>query len=655
MLKISLLGAAALFLISPFSWAQSERGIARTEDYNRGLFYDQKGHGVDIPPMELEYDLSRDEGKTLMVGDAVMNQNTFLFAFVTYGKIDARLSSVIRSDESSRSVLVMRWPEALFRGGTIEMISKTGSVLWKMEITPEMIAAWKERLEGYKSAIKLPADQAKTGIFANQYIEEDVKGKKIPFFQQRENFRFCLTSVEGRNQGRLCSRWYATRTTGKKVVMGTIPVDPITPRVLVENEPAEIKGSYKIPGELPVRFFAELRSGETCDFVSRPEKLQLMDIVNTPKPNEVRLIGTGTPPTIPTQVLNPDEYGFFTRTLGFESTIGDTRKYWMVTIPTDRPYLYFSGNGGGLFKQPLGLDDVPNFRSRPYVHYRTPQGTYTDDFKIYGRKTEKVEVGSSQNSVVVDDDHEFVWYFGAPNRGEINRSYLDVKYRGKTYRSYFEVYKGFPRELSGRFSGILSSSGIIVMGEVAYNQWFEDVFGWTNYWLARQRWGISAKYFRSLNQISVSSAGDKAPLSVITADLKYRLSPGLWGRDETLGLIGSYQSVTFGELKAPMAGAGAFWARSMPRVFDDIFNLMPFMRYPKWVDMELIFYGMSMKSDVKLETNFALNFHGKVLWTKRIFGEAGFGLKRYAFSDVTLNQKAALNTAYGTVGLGISF
>jgi hypothetical protein len=35
----------------------------------------------------------------------------------------------------------------------------------------------------------------------------------------------------------------------------------------------------------------------------------------------------------------------------------------------------------------------------------------------------------------------------------------------------------------------------------------------------------------------------------------------------------SYQSVTFDKLKAPMLGVGAFWARSMPKVFDDFFNL----------------------------------------------------------------------------------
>jgi len=83
------------------------------------------------------------------------------------------------------------------------------------------------------------------------------------------------------------------------------------------------------------------------------------------------------------------------------------------------------------------------------------------------------------------------------------------------------------------------------------------------------------------------------------------------------------------------------------------------MRYPKWVDMEFIYYGASLDSSKQLNFNFALNFHGQVLWKKNFFGEAGFGLKRYAFVDKINPYQAdlgyQLNVLYGTVGLGIKF
>jgi hypothetical protein len=102
-------------------------------------------------------------------------------------------------------------------------------------------------------------------------------------------------------------------------------------------------------------------------------------------------------------------------------------------------------------------------------------------------------------------------------------------------------------------------------------------------------------------------------------------------------------------------GVGVFWARSMPRIFDQLFNIVPIMRYPKWVDAEYIQYFNSLNSDVSLGNNFALNFHGKVLWSQDIFGEAGFGLKQYSVSDKSLNKKAGFTSFYGTVGLGVNF
>ncbi len=93
----------------------------------------------------------------------------------------------------------------------------------------------------------------------------------------------------------------------------------------------------------------------------------------------------------------------------------------------------------------------------------------------------------------------------------------------------------------------------------------------------------------------------------------------------------------------------------MPLVFDRILNYLPFMNYPKWVDAEVIYYAVPLSSDVLLSSSFSTNFHGQVLWRKNFFGEAGFGLKRYAFSNPSINRKAELNSFYGTIGLGLKF
>jgi hypothetical protein len=148
-----------------------------------------------------------------------------------------------------------------------------------------------------------------------------------------------------------------------------------------------------------------------------------------------------------------------------------------------------------------------------------------------------------------------------------------------------------------------------------------------------------------------------APISLqlTTLDLKYRFTPGLWERDETWGAILGAEDVLVNNIHGALAGAGLFWARSMPKIFDDIMNWFPFMSYPKWVDMEMIYYLTPLSNTITTGNSptYSLNFHGKILWTKYFFGEAGFGLKAYDYGTET--KAVRLQALYGTAGLGLNF
>ncbi len=644
----------------PVEIPQVKKSIIRTAKsarFSKGLYFDQLNSSVMLPPMQFEYDLTLQNGAALSVGNVLLSENNFFFALTTLGKAHPDVAPVLKEEERGQYYLIMRWPELLLNTGTVEMISKRGTVLWKHEITKEMRDEWTKRVNSWRSDLKLATkkDVKKSGLFATQYAEPM---ENIPLQGQKEIFRFCVTQVQERAQTKVCSRWYGTKNVaGRGVIMGKAKVDAVTPRALVQNETAPLKDDKPVSADMPTSFFAELLGGETYEFVAQPNKLNLMDIADTVKPNVLRVIGYETRPTSPSLIINPDQYSSFTKMIGFEATIGDTRKFWIAPLRRDKPQMYLPGQGGGVFKQVFELADVPKFTARPYVDKNTPKETYYDDFKIYGRKLPDVQVNTDQNSVeVASNKTEFTWNFRAQEKGQINRSYLNLEYEGKIYKSYYEVYRGYARELSARFTGVVSGGQASTIAEIAYNQWFENFIGSTDYWFGRQRWGLSAKAFQTMSKIRVDSAGTTASLEVMNAELKYRVTPGLWGREETIGPMASYQSVKYGNVSATMLGAGGFWARSMPRIFDDFLNeYIPFMNYPKWVDMEFIYYPLSLNSSVKVDSTLSLNFHGKVLWTQNIFGEAGFGLKRYSFLDQASNTKATLNAFYGTVGLGISF
>jgi hypothetical protein len=141
----------------------------------------------------------------------------------------------------------------------------------------------------------------------------------------------------------------------------------------------------------------------------------------------------------------------------------------------------------------------------------------------------------------------------------------------------------------------------------------------------------------------------------MTADAKYRLEPGLWNRDESWGGMLSYQKFKYASFDATLMGGGVFWARSMPRAFDNTFNYFGFLNYPKWVDAEFVYYPVGDARNAVLAGNYALNFHGKIMWTNSFFGEAGFGIKQYNFNDLVNRINMRFASGYGTVGLGLNF
>lgn len=644
-------------MISGVAFGQSSASkknlTMRNMDYPISTYFDWAQDGSVLLPMEFEYDLTVDQGMTLKVGPVTLNENTFFFQL---GKLTQLLPTARGrlGDEAATEAFLVRWPDGLFKLGTLEMISRSGQTVWKYEITQADLDAWNEKIKKWSTGL---GKNARTLALRSQFGLVNPKEKGAPFDTLDEGFRFCLIQGKDPYVSRLCSDRYIVRTEKKQ--KGLARDSAVTPtRVLLQNEEAPGSGQLVINSDVKtVQFYADLASGISYEFTTLSPKLNIADISETKNANVMRVLGWDVFPFNQHRVIRKENYSKLTKALGFQSTIKDERQFWEAALKVDRPVFYFPGSGGGVFRQRFDLGKVPPSVSRAYLHKDTPKGTYSSSITLRGRKNATVTVDSKEFSVKQDpkDKTLFEWDFKSPEQGEIGYSYFDIGFQEKNYRSYFEMYRAFANELSGRFTGVYQDGTLLYLVEGAYNHWFESLLGWDNYWVSRHRWGLSAKYFKSLNQVPVDTAGTTAALETTVVDMKYRLTPGMWTRDETIGAIASYQDFKFGDLATPMIGVGAFWARSMPAVFDRLFNYLPLMEYPKWVDMEFIYYTTPLKSKITLTQSYALNFHGQVLWRKSIFGEAGFGMKRYAFSDLSTNRKAELNTFYGTLGLGIKF
>lgn len=638
------------------------------EDFSKPLRFSVIGDGVTQLPIELDYDLTQED--RLRLGDTFISADSFKIRIGTIDDISVAAAPYAGENERRGVVLLLQWPLALVDMGFLEAIGQSGRVLWKTPIPESEILAWGEFTGEMRTRMQanLKKEDLDTNPILNStWILRDFIERSKELVDSQENFRFCVSRKNELGQTRLCSAYMGLRQKNRKWELEDVPEALKPARIISFQKQSPLKARRRIKGRGLVQFLAELNNGFIYEFVSRPPKVEIVEMVRGDKHN-IKMVGFGQTPSIEHRILNPLEESFIVRTFKWQETIGDFRRYWEVDVDKATDTLYFPGPGGGLFKQSFQITRLPRESARPMIDYRTPAATYSNGAKIFGSQAKNTLVTSDEVSLTpLDETNDlFLWYFQAENRGLMNRAHVRVQDGDEMFKAYYEMYKGYPRELSFRSSAILGSGGnILINAEAAFNYWFEDILGWSNSTFSRQRWGLSGKYFQSVTPLKISKTS--AALRNITVDLKYRLRPGLWGRDESWGLILGLNDISYDIFTAKQGGVGFFWARSMPRLFDDLFNIVPIMRYPKWVDLEFIYYpavfsspGSTVNNPPAGTGNWAMNFHGKVMWTKSFFGEAGFGMRnldmnRDVQEDLVRRLRFQFISVYGTAGLGYQF
>jgi hypothetical protein len=499
-------------------------------------------------------------------------------------------------------VLIVNWDSELIPEGEISMINHKGDVLWK-----EVVAG--------------------PGAWTYHDILDPEEGAH---WKDGEKFRFCLRKEQERGFVSLCTQQYTIVIKENNVVMGLsrLPSKSQEPsRVYIQGQEEKLEGQKKLTAGDPVSFFATLKSGFSFEFISAPLPLVIRDMIQSETEGFVTLIGEMPAP------LKIKSKIFFK-----ESQI-----LWQADVPLKQENLVFPGKAGGVFSYPIEISHPAPQSLRKYLTKKTRSGTYL------GTDSLVIEDSAGQN---------FKWDIEAANKFETNHVVLELDDGTYKHKISQDIYRGGGGEMSLRLTGVATKErDILYMGEGHLSWWFNDILDLQSNLLTKQRWGVSAKYFTSLGKVPVEGEGESSTvaISALDMDLRYRLNPGLWEKDPSVGLIVAYEAVNFGGDNIPKLGFGAFWARSMPELFDKYLNEVPFLKYPKWVDTEFIKYASSLDQDIVLGNDYAINFHGKIMWTPQLFGELGFGMKSYYFTHQSTGQGAGLTTFYGTIGMGRNF
>lgn len=637
------------------------------------LFFTPEANKIQTPGQVIEYDLT--ESTVLKIGPLHINSESVSMS-LTSSPVqfeERRFGMQLNRRTAYRHIISFKWPMEYISSGYIELINDQSQVLWRKRVREADIVNWQRafNLQGpavaHESSVTGGAPPIASGDIREVLLGSAHHDSKfglvgdevmaLPLWQLGQPFRFCVT--QDSREGRLaaCTQRYRLGRRGSRYVLQSTS-RRVRPRVFVNDSPVTMKGSaIFLDDKTPIKFSALLADGTYFEFISSPKPVRVLDIVVNNEKQTMQVIGMGATPLGKVDVFDYHDRRFL-EFFNFLPTIGEHREFWRTEVPLHQPYIYLQGYGGAPFKQSFLYEQLPTAQARVRVSRKYPRSTYSRVLKLSGEvEGEGVRISSQELRAQSTEGKKFNWDYLAAHKGQMNHSMLEVQEGNHTFYAVHDVYRGFAGELSARMTGVLSNDmEAVLLGELGGQYWFESLLGWQNSWLSRQRWGLSAKYFQVLGILGKQE--DKPSLNkfeVVNADLKYRLTPGVWGRDASLGLMLSYQSLDLERYSAKMAGGGVFWARSMPSVFDQILNVIPIFRYPKWVNTEFILYPLSMEDHTQLGVNMAINFQGKIQWWDNFFGEAGFGLKSFEFRDQIQRRRVGLGVAYGTMGIGYNF
>lgn len=492
------------------------------------LLFNPQENGVELPPLVIEYAFTDPDKNVLRVGPYRFSNDHIRFLGFT-------------KKNASTFVLAWNWPQRVLPEGEVEVIGRSGKLWNRFSYSSRNLETW----ERNKENLDLPREVSKPWMkdfFKNAPAAVTLETSEVAQWQKDQPFRLCLNFSEMYEDQvystRLCSRGYGLSKKNQDLFL--LPARSFgQPRVVINQKEMESEGSVVAPEF--TQFYGETAGGTSFEFDSYVVPPKILDIVQADRGTpRVVIFGYDQLPYSKYRITREQKYSRITQAIGFEATIGDFRKFYVTEIPTTQKHTYYKSIGGGVFKQNFNYDRLPRESERPSLLESNPKATYSHDPWLEGRKSENVELTSDQFEIENDpkNPNRFWWRFAAPKKGEFNVSRLQFKSGEKTFVLSHEMYRTYATEFSLRGSLVASADGGLVgLGEASFSHWFENILGWNQSLLSTQRWGMNAKVFRGLTKFP----GDLT-YNFETAEIKYRLSQGLWTRDETIGLLGAYQN-----------------------------------------------------------------------------------------------------------------
>lgn len=403
-------------------------------------------------------------------------------------------------------------------------------------------------------------------------------------------------------------------------------------------------------------------------FIFIKDKVRILDLTKIaidPVEKRIGLI-SGDGSVRPTRLTLKDRFFSFIKEENYFKNRYATSNDWPQNI--EDAEMEFSPYQTGASAQMYGLllpNVPPPFKFQ--LNDDIPIATYTYEVELKGTKDEsEVLAAEVENQLFIHQNQkEFLWKFPAPKKGEVNKNYLSHQAKGQNFYFSKRVFRAHHSAVSGALALSTSPTLDIVPG---YNFWAEHWFEqiWDKSSWSYQRWGLSANIYETVQGFKPKdNFPEKISVLPVNFDLMYRLKPGVRPVQSSFGLglrylqFKLFRSIS-ADIETQLIGIGGFWHTAPQKIIDDIFNIVPFFRYPKWMEISFYYYPLLIGPE-QLGLSFSWQARGRMFISKSWFLDASFNVNAVSFkkpkiSGVTAGaDEFAIGTAHGTIGIGCFF
>ena len=573
------------------------------------------------------------------------------------GIIKATYPKVLNKKADYYKLLGLQWPEKLILGQTLSFITPIhGKTLISYSLSEKERGNWSNSRKHIATKNEYRYGKAQLTYYKSVFDFKKQSFGFSPIPQELETiikktFRFCVRENFAGTQINLCSPYQKRVSQQKKL-------SPLIKKasqniVAYKGKKQKLKGKIEIQ-EDDFSFSVWQKNGFVLGLQGTSLSNQIQQVLETDQGLE--LTGLGLKPINAETLINNES---LLARYGWRDTILPKESLWRLSLPKESRSIPALPSGSSLISQKILSDRLPKKELHTLTLEKKIRATYNRNILLKGTCSEDCSLTSDSKNPITTEGKSFSWKVQLDDKNQLNQKKIlvtDKRYKDQKWVASYDIFRATSSELSIRGSGIATNEGAFsVLLEGNFSHWFESILGWENRIFSKQRWGVSARRFQSISDISLGSGFDVA-WAATNVDLKYRLNSGVWGLHETLGIIASYQQNTLGDLSGGSIGAGVFWAKSMPEFFDRLISWLPYMDYPKWVDMDFIIYPVGIENATTIpQPMWSLNFHGKILWSPSFFGELGFGMKQVDLVSATADLQFKFGAAYMTAGIGLQF